>query len=104
MVRRNTRLRDEEARWRRRDFPETPPGASFLHRPISPPPLEEFPEKSFQGCVYLCAKTARIEPIRDKHRPSARQHQAFGLWSDRPETSDPSAYVRKLRKGRFDAL
>jgi antitoxin (DNA-binding transcriptional repressor) of toxin-antitoxin stability system len=47
---------------------------------------------------------ARIEPIRDGERPSAAQHEAFGMWSDRPEMNNPSAYVRLLRKGRFDAL
>lgn len=47
---------------------------------------------------------ARIEPIRDGRRPSALLHKAFGMWSDRPEMGNPSAYVRNLRKGRFDAL
>ncbi len=47
---------------------------------------------------------ASIEPIRDSQRPSAAQHEAFGLWADRPEMSDPSAYVRRLRRGRFDTF
>ena len=34
----------------------------------------------------------------------ARTHQAFGLWSDRKDLADVRAYVRLLRKGRFDAL
>jgi prevent-host-death family protein len=48
-------------------------------------------------------RVARIEPIRDAQRPSSAEHEAFGMWADRPEMSDPSAYVRELRKGRFDA-
>lgn len=48
-------------------------------------------------------KVARIEPIRDAPRPSAAGHEAFGMWADRPEMGDPSAYIRALRKGRFDA-
>ena len=26
---------------------------------------------------------------------------AFGIWSDRPETADPAAYVESIRKPRF---
>ena len=26
---------------------------------------------------------------------------AFGMWSDRPEMTDPSAYVENIRKPRF---
>jgi len=47
---------------------------------------------------------ARIEPIQDDKRAGASKHEAFGMWADRLEMSDPSAYVRDLRKGRFDAL
>lgn len=47
---------------------------------------------------------ARIEPIRDGPRPKASRHKAFGMWSDHPGMSNPSAYLAKLRKGRFDAL
>ncbi len=49
-------------------------------------------------------RIARIEPIRDDKRPRVSEHKAFGMWSDRPEMSNPSTYVRELRKGRFDAL
>jgi len=48
-------------------------------------------------------RVARIEPIRDTGRPSAAEHEAFGMWADRSEMRDPTAYVRGLRKGRFDA-
>ena len=47
---------------------------------------------------------ASIEPIKDSQRPSASEHKAFGMWSDRDDMTDPSAYVRELRKGRFRAL
>ncbi len=47
---------------------------------------------------------ARIEPIK-KHKPvSASEHKAFGIWAERKDMSDPAAYVRKLRKGRFDDI
>jgi len=47
---------------------------------------------------------ARIEPIRKSERPSMKDQEAFGMWADRSDMADPVAYVRALRKGRFDAL
>lgn len=47
---------------------------------------------------------ARIEPIRGGKRPSAANHEAFGMWADRSDMADPVAYVREMRKGRFDDL
>lgn len=47
---------------------------------------------------------ARIEPISGGKRPSAAEHEAFGMWADRDDMDDPSAYVREMRKGRFDDL
>ena len=34
----------------------------------------------------------------------AVKHPAFGLWADRKDLADVRAHVRRLRKGRFDAL
>ena len=53
---------------------------------------------------YRGKAVARIEPIERNRKCSAGEHPAFGMWADRPEMADPSAYVRELRKGRFDAL
>lgn len=47
---------------------------------------------------------ARVEPIRKVQRPSMKDQEAFGMWADRSDMADPVAYVRALRKGRFDAL
>ncbi len=47
---------------------------------------------------------ARIEPIRNTDRPGMKDQEAFGMWADRGDMADPAAYVRALRKGRFDAL
>lgn len=47
---------------------------------------------------------ARIEPIEKPERCRASEHPSFGMWAERPEMSDPSAYVRELRKGRFNAV
>jgi len=45
---------------------------------------------------------AQIQPIEQPTARRAAEHPAFGMWADRSDTSDPAAYVRKLRKGRFD--
>jgi len=47
---------------------------------------------------------ARIEPIGGGKRPSAAEHEAFGLWADRDDMANPSVYVREMRQGRFDDL
>lgn len=33
-----------------------------------------------------------------------RDHPAFGMWADREDMKDVDAYVRNLRKGRFDDI
>lgn len=47
---------------------------------------------------------ARIEPIERTETCSAAEHPAFGMWADRADMANAAAYVRELRKGRFDAL
>ena len=47
---------------------------------------------------------AQIEPIRRRKKCKAWEHPAFGMWADRAEMADPTAYVNELRKGRFDDL
>ena len=48
-----------------------------------------------------------MQPIgRETARVPAKaaDHSAFGLWADRADLADVAAYVRKLRKGRFNDL
>lgn len=33
---------------------------------------------------------------------SVTDHPAFGMWKDRRDMADVDAYVRRLRRGRFD--
>ena len=47
---------------------------------------------------------ANIEPVAQRQRMDAGKHKAFGMWADREDMSDPAAYVRNMRKGRFDDL
>lgn len=42
---------------------------------------------------------ARIEPLRENSNRTA-ELPAFGMWADREDMSDPTAYVRRLRAGR----
>ncbi len=39
-----------------------------------------------------------IEPMR------VEDHPAFGMWADREDMKDPSAWVRKIRAPRYDRL
>lgn len=58
--------------------------------------------------VYYRGKPAAVmHPLGGGDEPatgSAKDHAAFGLWADRKDIADPAAQVRRLRKGRFDAL
>jgi prevent-host-death family protein len=48
---------------------------------------------------------ARIVPNRPTAKAaSIKNSPAFGIWKDRADMRDPSAYVRRLRKGRFGDL
>jgi prevent-host-death family protein len=39
-----------------------------------------------------------------KDKVSIKDSPAFGIWKDRTDMRDPNAYVRQLRKGRFDDI
>ena len=57
--------------------------------------------------LYRGRPAAIMRPIDDrggKTVGSAADHPAFGLWADREQMKDASAYIRELRRGRFDAL
>jgi len=45
-----------------------------------------------------------IGPAGDQDGVRAAEHAAFGLWADRDDMQDVPAHVRRLRKGRVDAL
>lgn len=47
---------------------------------------------------------ASIAPIRATRTMKVAEHPAVGMWADRPEMADAAAYIRQLRKGRFDDL
>ena len=48
---------------------------------------------------------AKIVPLKtDRRAISIRESPAFGIWKNRTDMKDPPAFVRKLRKGRFNDL
>lgn len=57
--------------------------------------------------LYRGKPAAIMHPINDPQIApvgSTKDHPAFGLWAGREDMTDVTATVRKLRKGRFDAL
>ena len=55
--------------------------------------------------LYRGKEKARLTPVgvREKKEPLA-SNPAFGMWKDRADLKDVSAYVRRIRRGRFDDL
>jgi antitoxin (DNA-binding transcriptional repressor) of toxin-antitoxin stability system len=55
--------------------------------------------------LYRGKEKARLTPVDgEKKKGSLASHPAFGMWKDRADLKDVPAYVRQLRRGRFDDL
>lgn len=55
--------------------------------------------------LYRGKEKARLVPIVDKSKKrKLTDHPAFGMWKDREDMADVNAYVRNMRKPRFDDL
>ena len=57
--------------------------------------------------LYRGRPKAIMQPLAVGGEPSgskAADHPAFGLWADRDDLTDVAAHVRRLRRGRVDAL
>jgi antitoxin (DNA-binding transcriptional repressor) of toxin-antitoxin stability system len=54
--------------------------------------------------TYRGHKKATIIPAKKKSVVNMRTHCAFGIWSDRDDLADVDAHIRKIRKGRMNAL
>jgi prevent-host-death family protein len=50
---------------------------------------------------YRGKAKARIVPLSSSKATGLRTGEAFGLWKDRKDMGDVSAYVMKLRRPRF---
>jgi len=79
---------------------------TFLELRRDPAKLMEALERNEE--VTLSRRGREVARVIPSGQPAAsadvKSHPAFGMWADRPETADPAAYVRTLRKGRFDGL
>jgi len=47
---------------------------------------------------------AKLSAPRSKEPMRVEDHPAFGMWADRDDMKDPSAWVRKIRAPRYDRL
>lgn len=54
--------------------------------------------------LYRGEERARLTPIAGEKRERLVSHRAFGMWKNRADLKDVPAYVRQLRRGRFDDL
>jgi len=54
--------------------------------------------------LYRGKEKARLTPIEAERKGPLTSDPAFGMWKDRTDLKNVPAYVRNLRRGRFDAL
>ncbi len=56
--------------------------------------------------LYRGKPRAMIQPlpVQAGARRSVADHPVFGMWKDRKDMADVAAYVRRIRRGRFDGL
>ncbi len=52
--------------------------------------------------TYHGRPCAKLVPVDDSSARPETADTLFGMWSDNASTEDVDAYVRTLRKGRFD--
>ncbi len=54
--------------------------------------------------TYRGKEKGTIVPATRRKRMSAADHPAVGMWKDRKDMEDPSAWVRKIRRSRVHDL
>jgi len=54
--------------------------------------------------TYRGKEKGTIVPRRKRKRMPAADHPAAGIWKDREDMKDPSAWVRKIRRSRVHGL
>ena len=54
--------------------------------------------------LYRGKEKARLTPVGEEKKGRLISQPAFGMWKDRADLKDVPAYVRQLRRGRFDDL
>jgi len=53
--------------------------------------------------TYRGKPCAKLVPIIEEDGQAAIPNELFGIWKDNDRAEDVETYVRRLRKGRFDA-
>ena len=78
---------------------------SFLDLRKKPGKLLEALERRESVTISRRGKAiARVMPVESQDGGTVADHPAFGMWADNPEMADVAETVRKMRKGRFDAV
>ncbi|MDX1971251.1 MAG: type II toxin-antitoxin system prevent-host-death family antitoxin [Candidatus Sumerlaeia bacterium] len=79
---------------------------TFLELRRNPSKLLEALERNEEVTISRRGREiARILPAGKTGSDEAvNTHPAFGMWGEKEEVGDPSAYVRQLRKGRYSDL
>lgn len=57
--------------------------------------------------LYRGVPAAIMQPVdQQPTEPSSsvKNHAAFGIWADREDIVDVASHVRRIRRGRYDAL
>ena len=54
--------------------------------------------------TYRGKEKAMIVPTAKQNTTDLTKNAAFGLWADKGDTADVEATVRKIRKGRVNAI
>lgn len=78
---------------------------SFLDLRKKPGKLLEALERRESVTISRRGKQiARVTPVENQKGVAVADHPAFGMWADNTEMADVAKAVRKMRKGRFDAI
>jgi prevent-host-death family protein len=78
---------------------------SFLDLRKKPGKLLEALERRESVTISRRGKAiARVMPVEGQNGGTVADHPAFGMWADNSEMADVAETVRKMRKGRFDAI
>lgn len=57
--------------------------------------------------LYRGVPAAIMQPVDqppDTPVGSVKKHAAFGMWADRDDIGDVASHVRRIRRGRYDAV
>lgn len=65
--------------------------------------LEAISRGEIVAISYRGKPCAKLVPIDSSNNDGQEKHKLFGIWKNNKKVTDVNRFVRKLRKGRFDA-